>query len=224
MKKLLKKSIISISALPLILTGCFEDPTAPTGPSQISVTFALPKAFTTSSLSTLPNWTSGKAIIDRVEFQYNTPSGDLKQTMNTPTTIDLSTGIADPALPSMTLQAGMYKHVKFRAFLRSNGQTNFEVNGTWQNTPVKVEFDQNKEIKGEVEDLFIDQGRTYKAKIAIEPNVWFSKAELNDTDLQNATKDADGKIVINKTVNTSLYDNYIKNRFDEVGSFRSFTE
>lgn len=224
MKKFFTKSLITLSVLPLLLTGCFEDPTAPTGPSQVKLTFAFPSGFSTNSLSSFPSWTSGKAIIDRIEFQYNTPSGEQKKTSSIDSTIDLATGIATPPLPDLVLDAGMYKHVKFRAFLRSNGQVNFEANGTWQGTPLKVEFDQNKELKGEVEDLFVDQGKTYKAKVAIEPNNWFSKVELNDSDLQNATKDSEGKIVISKTSNTTLYDTYIKNKFDEVGSFRSFTE
>lgn len=219
---MLKKCLLSLSIIPFVLTGCFEDPTAPTGPGAVNFSAKISN-FTTQSLSSLPNWTSGKAVVDKIQFEYDGAGTQIIKETAVESTIDLATGVATPPLPAVSLEPGLYKKAKFKIHFRQNVK-NFEVNGTWNGNVIKIENDHNDEAYAKTEDFLVDAAKVYKVNIILKPNLWFNKTELNDSDFQNATKDANGAILLSKDLNSELYSKYVKNKFEDITSFEQVAQ
>ncbi len=209
-------AISSISAI--LLTGCLEDPAAPNGPGQVNISAALNNGFVTQALSALPNWSSGKVIITNIQFEYQGAETTIVKTVEAESTLDLSTGTANPPLPAVTLEPGLYKKAKFKVHLKPEA-LNFEINGTWQGNNIRIENDHQEDIHAKTEEFLVEPGKVYGVKIVVKPNSLLNVESLNDSTLQNATKDSNGIIVISKTSNGDIYNSYIKNNLDKISSF-----
>lgn len=156
-------------------------------------------------------WTSGTASAYLLKFEARNAGGEVEIKQAVQQTIDLFA--AASVLGRLTVPAGTYTEVGFKAFLASTAANNALVlNGTFAsgNTTVPVSFRvaASVELKAEKANVTVVAGSTYSALNTLDLSQL--TRGVSETDLLNATRSG-GTIVLSANSNTALYNTLLNN-------------
>lgn len=177
---------------------------------QMQATNSTPGLAGTSDTASVPGltWTAGTANIGRFTFEAKRNGVSIDIQSHNLTNVNLFS--LTPLVTYVTLDTGVYKEIEITAFLESSGNDTvppLKLSGTFVNDSTKtipIEFDlgDNSIVKVEANNIDINGTTDYTALLDMQLNrvtKGITAADLNKAKLTN------GKIIISKTSNTSLY-------------------
>jgi hypothetical protein len=187
---------------------------------NVTVDFMLKSAYTSPAasaravaLTEYPVWTTAEVKMTEIVFGYDDGADGFSDTVPVESTINLLTGTATPALPSYNLTPGTYESVYFGAELLDDGSTpSILLEGSWQGTPIRVEFISGEVFEAVAGTLTVNEGDLYPITVLLDPDFWFSS--MSDADLEEAVL-TDGVIVISDSSNTTLFNAHFAARVDD---------
>ena len=180
-------------------------------PDVASRTFA---STATLALNTWPVWTTAVARLTEIVLDYEGPTGSFSYTEPSVSAVDLLTGTSERALPSFSLQPGVYHSINFGAELLDDGATpSILLEGTWSGTPIRVVFISGEVFEAVAETLVVEEGEVYEIRLVLNPDDWFSS--MTDADLAGADVGDDGFIEISENRNADLFDTHFAERVDD---------
>jgi len=126
-------------------------------------------------------------------------------------TIDFATGVSTPDIGTVNIPAGTYTSVNLGVELQDeNDDPTVVLEGTYVNAdgisiPIRFEFNSGEVFEADAAGpitLAVEQSAI--AKITFDPSDWFST--ITTTQLDNASLDSNGVIVISETSNAGIFD------------------
>lgn len=208
------KMLLTASAFGLIgLTSCKKDSTASGVDSTFSYqlktinrTSMVGKTETTNRTAGANiDWTSGSAFTNQLKFEAENNNSEVEFKQSAAQQLDLFA--ASAALGNITIPAGTYSEVEFKAFLVPNGSTPaLELKGTFTSgtvtLPITFTVSSNVELKAEKNNVTVAQGEKYSALNTLDLSQL--TRGITETALNNARL-TNGAIVISSSSNSSLY-------------------
>ena len=161
-------------------------------------------------------WTSGSAFANQIKFEAKNSGGtEIEYKTSVSQQIDIFSSLAQ-ALGTITLPAGTYSEIEFKAELAPSGSNAaLEMNGTFTSggitTPVVFTVNSALEVKTERNNVTITDGTSYTALTTFDLSSLTSG--ITEAMLNAATKTS-GKIIISASSNTNLY-NIMLTRLDD---------
>lgn len=155
----------------------------------------------------------GFIIISELEYEAETENDSLSVgfEMEGVVVIDFATGIPTPDIRAITIPAGTYQEVEIEVELFDDtNEPSIVLNGIYTSPdevehPVRFEFSSGDEFEVEREGTIVfAENQSAIAEITFDPSLWF--AEVTDEDMEGATKNLDGIIVISEDHNTDIFD------------------
>lgn len=156
--------------------------------------------------------------ISEIEFEGELANDqEIEVESSIETILDLLTGVANPALPNIQIPAGLYEEFEIDVEGADDGGTVLFIKGrltdSAQNTfSVELDVQEQFNLELEYENFQVDSTLSFGATFTINPTAWF--LALTFQELQNATVDANGLILIDPNNNTAIY-NRILDRLDD---------
>jgi hypothetical protein len=156
-------------------------------------------------------WTSGTAAVNELKFEAEGNSGEVEFKQKTAQQIDLFS--ASASLGNITIPAGTYNEVEFKAILSPNGNAPaLELNGSFTSgtvtKAVKFLVSSTVELKAEKQNVTVAQGSTYSALNTLDLSQLTNG--LSEAALNNAAVSG-GTIVLSSSSNTDLYNIVLRN-------------
>lgn len=151
------------------------------------------------------DWTSGSAFANQLKFEAENNNSEVEFKQNAAQQLDLFA--ASATLGNITIPAGTYNEVEFKAFLVPNGTLPaLELKGTFTSgittLPVSFTVNSNVELKAEKNNVTVAQGEKYSALNSLDLSQL--TRGITETALTNARL-TNGAIVISASSNSSLY-------------------
>ena len=177
-------------------------------PTGMGVTVQLDPAASTIGPADL-QFTEGFLNISEIEFEgEKEDESEIELEVEQLTTIDLATGVATPALPIITIPAGVYEEFELEVSSVDDGETVIFLKGTFVDSsqaqvPIEVDIQESFSLELEWENYTVDSTTTFGATFLIDPLVWFQS--ITDQELNQADRDANGTVIISPTNNPDLY-------------------
>lgn len=156
--------------------------------------------------------------ISEIEFEGELANDEeIEVESSVETMLDLLTGVSNPALPNIQIPAGLYEEFEIDVEGADDGGTVLYMKGSLTDTAqnnfsVELNVQEPFNLELEYENFQVDSAMTFGATFTINPTAWF--LALTFQELQNATVDANGLILIDPNNNTALY-NKIVERLDD---------
>ena len=125
--------------------------------------------------------------------------------------IDVATGNTTPSLDAVQIPAGNYLSPYLGFELQdTNDQPQMVIEGTFIDSagtqvPLRFEFNSGEVFEAEAGQVELLEGRVATAQITFDPVFWFS--EVTSEELDNASRDSNGVIVISETSNAEIFSN-----------------
>lgn len=213
----LRTALLSLLLAPVVFSSCKKEAASDsqTSDNASSFSYELTTVNRTSSVARTEagsiQWTAGTANPTQIKFEATNSSGEIEFKQATSTPIDLFN--ASSSLGALTVPAGTYTEVEFKAQLVPAGNTPaLELSGTFTSgtttKPVVFRVGSNLELKAEKANVVVAAGTTYSAVNAIDLS---GIAEgISATSLSNATL-TNGTIVISSSSNSGLYATLLNN-------------
>lgn len=170
-----------------------------------------------SSTTGTVSFAEGYIAIRKLEFEAESENDlvEIEFELEQNTLIDFATGITTPDIKFITIPAGTYNEVEVEIELREDSEEPaILLFGTYiapDGVEHSLRFEFNSEKSFEVEregEIILAENEVAIAQITFDPFLWF--AVVTDEDFADATKDADGSIVINSTQNTEIHDKVVE--------------
>lgn len=157
------------------------------------------------------NWTAGNASTSELKFEAEGSNGEVEFKQKMAQQVDLFA--ATSVLGNLTVSAGTYKEVDFKATLVPAGNTpSLALEGSFTSGGVtkQVKFIASSalELKAEKKNVTVSQGQVYSALTSIDLSQLangLTEAALNNADLTN------GVIVLSASSNSNLYNILLNN-------------
>jgi hypothetical protein len=211
MKQLFKITAIALVTLPFFLQSCSDDEV-----SQAHVQLDFNPVNTSQSISTgrvkanSLEFTDGSIKITEIQFEAETDTDSIEVNWQQNVVIDFATGQTTPDLSALTFPKGTYREVEVEIeLLDENNEPSIVVNGTFTDSnnnthPIRFEFNSGETFEVEKEGtITFGEGERVLAQVTFNPGAWF--IEVSSAQLEAATKDSSGVIVISSTQNTTIY-------------------
>lgn len=220
----MKRSIIPIAAvIALAATSCKKE-NSEAGqigyqikPANSTATLAGTKTGATVSSASTITWTSGSMVVSEIDFEAESENVEVEFELKKENTVDLFS--PSPVLGTVTVPDGTYEEVELKLELKkkTTGAAPLILKGDYYDangvkTPIEFHFDENIEIEVEAENVVISS-QDYTGIINIQLNKLLTNVTASDLSGVSIT---DGKIIVDGTTNTSLY-NKMKTNFNFIG-------
>ena len=148
------------------------------------------------------SWTSGYASAKEIKFEAEDSAGHVEFKSEAIQKIDLFAPLS--SLGNVTVAPGFYYEVEFKLELDTTAtDAAFELKGTYNSTPVIFRVSNPFEIKGEQANVTIADEKSYTSVTAL--NLANLITGITAADLDAATKDSNGAIIISASSNSSIY-------------------
>lgn len=157
-------------------------------------------------------FTTGYIAIGKLEFEAeaDNDSIEIEFELEQNTIIDFATGFTTPDISNIYIPAGTYEEVEVEIELREESEEPaILLYGTYT-TPdgvqhdIRFEFSSEESFEVEREGvILLEEHQVAVAEITFDPVAWF--AEVTDENLENATKETDGTIVVSSSQNVEIY-------------------
>lgn len=199
------------------IVACSSDDTA--DQTQIAVQFnTIQSPLTVSSQTRIPTsrltFDSGFITIVEMEFEAESDNNDLLSVefnLEQNTIIDFATGVSTPDINNVLIPAGIYDEVSVSIELQDETDAPSVVlfgtylTPTGEAVPVRFEFNSGETFEVEREGRIVFAGDEVAiAQITIDPVAWF--AAVTDEEMTEASRNAEGVIVISETQNPDIFD------------------
>lgn len=129
-----------------------------------------------------------------------------------PTTIDLTTGLASPALKPITIPAGKYSALALEVKGAQKGSLmTLEGYFTDRNqniVPLQLDIKESLSLALDYENYTVDNALGFSASFLVNPSPWF--ANISQEELEGADRDSNGLVHIDPFRNAKLYQKLIK--------------
>jgi hypothetical protein len=218
----------------ILFSGCKKDSATPDAGSSTKIAFGVMADNLTTNLSAVnPNqvgvfsvsavtWTFGEANI--FKFKFEAKKGLTKTEIETSQLQSVNLFALSPTFINATIDTGTYKEIEVKVVLKESTTAAIPLllKGTFTTgagvaVPLELSINENLEIKVEVENVVVDNSTNVQSLVSLHLNKLL-------TGISSATLDAatrtDGKIVISRTSNVSLY-TIIKTNLSSCGSNRT---
>jgi hypothetical protein len=206
------KCIVLCMALGLFLQSCTEDEASP---AQVQLKFNPVNTEEAISAGRIKansvKFTDGSIKIAEIQFEAETDSDSIEINWEQNVVMDFATGLTSPDLSSLTFPAGTYREVEVEIeLLDENNEPSIVINGTFVDSndithPIRFEFNSGETFEVEKEGtITFGEGDRVLSHVTFNPGAWF--AEVSSAELEAATKDGSGVIVISSTQNSKIYD------------------
>lgn len=216
MKALILSAVIA--TLPLLFANCKKETTSN---DASTFSFRMKAANPSSALNrmitsgrteaALVQWSAGTASATQLKFEAKNNSGEVEFKQNVQQQIDLFA--SNSVLGSLTVPAGSYSEVEFKAFLAPAGSNpalvldgSFTSSGV--TTPIRFLVSSNVELKAEKANVVVAAGTTYSALNTLDLSQL--TRDVSQAELQSAVR-TNGTILISANSNTSLYSKILAN-------------
>lgn len=166
-----------------------------------------------SSTTGTVSFVDGYIAISKLEFEAESENDlvEIEFELEQNTLIDFATGTTTPDINFITIPAGTYDEVEVEIELRENSEepaillfgTYLATDGMEHHLRFEFNSEESFEVEREGEIIFAEN-EVAIAQITFDPSLWF--AAVTDEDFANATKDADGVIIISSTQNPEIFD------------------
>ncbi len=211
----MKTLIASLVAFAILFSSCSKE----TENESSSVTFQLKAKNDFSTVNRqqdVINWTTGYAYVSKVVLEAecgddddddqgdNNSQGEneIRARFGTPVRVDLFTVLS--TIGTITIPPCDYEEIEFKITLDSaSGNAALELVGNYNSTPVILRINKRFVIEGEAENLHVTVGGN--ATIQTLLNLDLLAIGISAADLDAATRDASGRIVISADSNELLY-------------------
>lgn len=211
-KQFLKFSVIAFGlAVTFFLQGCSEDEV-----SQAQVQLNFKPVNTSQSISAgrikanSLEFTEGSIRIASVQFEAETDSDSIEVNWEQNVVMDFATGVTTPDLSALTFPRGTYREVEVEVeLLDENSVPSIVIYGTFTDSnngthPIRFEFNSGETFEVEKEGrITFGEGAHVVSNVTFNPVAWF--IEVSSAELELATKDPSGVIVISSTQNTKIF-------------------
>lgn len=156
---------------------------------------------------------SGYVTIREIVFDgelTGTNGGSKSITHEQVTTIDFATGLSNPPLAPVTIEAGAYRSPNLGIELQDENSTPcLVVEGDYTHTnsnviPIRFEFNSGEVFEAEAASHTFVQDELAIGQLSLDPIFWFNTVPRNMLD--NATIGSDGFITISETSNSDIFD------------------
>jgi hypothetical protein len=194
------KNLLPALALGLVLVGCKKSSDSTLNPGQSSFAFQLkavnPSATVSRVQGGLLTWTSGSATANLVKFEAKRGSTEVEY--KTPVSQTINLFADNPSLGNITLDAGTYTEIEFKAFLVASGTNpSLELHGQYvsNGNTVNVVFRSNESIllKAEKHNVTLDGATSYQAVTPV--NLGLATQTIAGSSFDNAVRTG-GEILI----------------------------
>lgn len=211
--KLLRSgSIVLAMALVFSLQSCSEDDASP---AQVQLNFKPVNTEKSISAGRVKanslKFTTGSIKIASIQFEAETDNDSIEVNWEQNAVIDFATGSTSPDLSALTFPVGTYRQVEVEIeLLDENNQPSIVINGTFTDSnndthPIRFEFNSGETFEVEKEGIItFGEGDRVLSQVTFDPGAWFS--QVTSAQLEFATKDASGVIVISSTQNPDIFD------------------
>ncbi|MCH8232309.1 MAG: hypothetical protein IIB82_06670 [Bacteroidetes bacterium] len=201
----MKKLILSLVFGIAVITSCKNDDPVPT-----TATFSFNVGFTGNSSSFL-NFSTGEIVLTEIVWDGTLEGSTLPTsvTHSVVTTIDVATGVANPAIPVIEISPGKYSKISMGIELWDNGvDANIILEGIFTHSdastfPIKFIFDSGEVFETTLASLTIAPGSNTLCTLNLNPILWF--ANITQSELEEAALSS-GTIVLSESSNAALYD------------------
>lgn len=156
-------------------------------------------------------FTNGYITIREIVFDGDLGDGNsVSITHEQVAEIDVATGNTTPSLETVQIPAGTYRSVNLGIELQDvNDEPQMVIEGTFTDStgtevPLRFEFNSGEVFEAEAAQAEVTESRMATAQITFDPVFWFS--EVTSEELNNASRNADGVIVISETSNAGIFD------------------
>lgn len=232
------KSILALLTLSgvILFSGCEKNSATPdAGAGSTKIAFGVMADNLTTNLSAVnPNqtigvssvssvtWTSGEANI--FKFKFEAKKGLTETEIETSQLQNVNLFALSPALVSATIDTGTYREIEVKLMLKESATTAIPLllKGTFTSAsgeivPLELSINENLEIKVESENVVVDNSTNIQSLVSLNLNKLLSG--ISSATIDAATR-TDGKIIISRNSNISLY-NKIKTNFSSCGSSKT---
>ncbi|RYY92418.1 MAG: hypothetical protein EOO11_21305 [Chitinophagaceae bacterium] len=156
-------------------------------------------------------WTAGTASAQQIKFEAKRGGSEVEYSRSLQQSVDLFA--AAPVLGSISLEAGTYDEVEFKAFLAPNGATPaLELQGQYVSngvtTPVLFRANEPVLLKAEKHNVTLSAATGYQAVTPL--NLALGTSGISGSAFDNAVR-SNGTILITATVNSALYNSIVNN-------------
>ena len=155
-------------------------------------------------------FTDGSIRITAIQFEAETDNDSIEVNWEQNVVIDFATGSTSPDLSALTFPVGTYREVEVEIeLLDENTYPSIVINGTFTDSnnnthPIRFEFNSGETFEVEKEGtVTFGEGDRVLSQVVFNPGAWF--AEVSSAELEAATKDSSGVIVISSTQNSKIY-------------------
>jgi len=208
------KNLIFLSLLTLTIFSCKKDKVEPDPVVEdpISGTTFMYSVGYSDTTSPYLDFDGGTLVLTQITWD-----GTLDGTINSTsistseiTTYDVATGSATPEIQIVDIDPGNYSNISMGIELYDNGvDDNMILTGTYIHSngntiPIKFLFNSGEVFEGTINSYLIPEGKDTKATLILNPIGWFKN--VSQGELDGATLDTGGTIVISESSNSSLYD------------------
>lgn len=218
----MKKMTIAIFAIlmsAMTLVSC--DSNDPMG--EVRYTFNINKSGTQAKAKTSESsptvmaaadvqFSSGYITIREIVFDGDLGGGgSVSITHEQEARIDVATGNTTPSLDAVQIPAGTYLSVNLGIELQDvNDEPQMVIDGTYTDgtgtdVPLRFEFNSGEVFEAEAAQAEVSENRVATAQITFDPVFWFS--DVSSEELDNASRNANGVIVISETSNAEIFSN-----------------
>lgn len=210
------KTSIIFFLLSFILFSCNKD----AGKKNASVAYQLKAKNNTSPVGRITSditWTSGYAYVNDIKFEAEGEceiegESDIHRQFNGPQRVDIFAPLT--VLGTFAVPPCNYNNSKFEITLNPGaGNAALELTGIYNSTPVIFRINSSVELAGIGGNSPMTGGINYTALTLL--NLQLLTQGITAADLNAATLDPSGTIVISATSNTSLY-NIMLNNFQDI--------
>ncbi|MEL6842082.1 MAG: hypothetical protein AAFP02_02620, partial [Bacteroidota bacterium] len=151
---------------------------------------------------------NGVIRLREIEFEGEKTNGEkVEYDLAQPTTIDLTTGLASPALNPIMIPGGEYEALSLELKGAPKGSL-ISIEGYFTDSgqnivPLQIDIQKSLRLVIDRENYTVDQPIGFSASFLVDPSHWFAK--ISQQDLQGAERDANGVVHIDPYRNLSLY-------------------
>ena len=152
-------------------------------------------------------WEAGYVTIQELDFEAKKDDTEIEYKLAKPVTVDIFK--LNQKFGSVKIPPGTYNEIEFELVLDKQTTGNvFAVSGIYKDaagkeTPVEFNYNEDVSLKLEAGNLTVNTAEDYTTLLTLQLNKLVSR--IDATDLDSASKNGNGTIVISSASNTALY-------------------
>ena len=205
-------SLLVIASICVFTTSCSKDDTPNVTGAKTQFQIFMDDSPGSLGFNSTPGFiqfTSGFANIDEIELEAESEETEIAFEQDQGIRVEFNGSTPAGGLNDLVIPPGTYEEVEFDVELSPTAtEPAMVIYGTFTdsqdtNHDVEIQFNVAMEFQAESENITFAADQTWNSMLSISPLVWLTGVTLSD--LESATQDANGKIIISTDVNPTFY-------------------